>query len=81
MQLRPSQYRSFYDSFFGYKAETLEHFGFMEFLNLEHSAAIDSENRQMKEIFDNAANVSLEEKSFFKTAKDDKVNASLDQGD
>ena len=79
MQLRPSQYRSFYDSFFGYKAETLEHFGFMEFLNLEHSAAIDSENRQMKEIFDNAANVSLEEKnSFFKTAKDDKVNASLD---
>ena len=80
MQLRPSQYRSFYDSFFGYKAETLEHFGFMEFLNLEHSAAIDSENRQMKEIFDNAANVSLEEKSF-KTAKDDKVNASFDQGD
>jgi hypothetical protein len=27
----------------------------MEFLNLEHSAAIDSENAQMKEIFDNAA--------------------------
>ena len=77
MQLRPSTYRNFYDSFFGYKAETLEHFGFMEFLNLEHSAAIDSENRQMKEIFDYAANVCMEEKSFT-TVKDDKVKASLD---
>ncbi len=27
----------------------------MEFLNLEHSAAIDSEKAQMQEIFDNAA--------------------------
>ena len=43
----------------------LEHFGFMEFLNLTHSAATDSVQAQKKEIFDNYADIATRDKKEF----------------
>ena len=41
--LRPRDYQDFYRSFFQNNYTQLEHFGYMEFLNLAHSKFIDSE--------------------------------------
>ena len=43
IQIRPDSYRQFYFSFFQGQLDALEHFGFLEFLNLTHSAANDSQ--------------------------------------
>ena len=43
MTYRPDSYRNFYHSFFQHNLDLLEHFSFMDFLNLTHSAATDSE--------------------------------------
>lgn len=42
MSFRPDSYKSFYGAFFKHQLEMLDHFGFMEFLNLTHYAAHDS---------------------------------------
>ena len=53
IEMRPDSYKLFYKSFFQHNLERLEHFGFMEFLNLQHSGERDSELAQKKENFDN----------------------------
>ena len=49
----------------------------MEFLNLEHSAAIDSEKAQMQEIFDNAAIIAQATKLKFKDTNEEKTVKEL----
>ena len=61
-QFRPTEYKEFYQAFFQYQPVNLEHFGFMEFLNLQHSGERDSELAQKKENFDNHVLIENERK-------------------
>ena len=66
IQIRPDNYKAFYMSFFQDQTENMEHFGFMEFLNLAHSSAHDSVQAQKKEMFDNYADIAMRNKKEFK---------------
>ena len=49
---RPESYEKFYMSFFQYKKDSLEHFGFLEFLNLKDRDQADDTGARKKEVFD-----------------------------
>ncbi len=66
IEMRPDSYRSFYKSFFQYNLDRLEHFGFMEFLNLQDEGANDSELAARKEIFDSCAEIMQHTKRHFR---------------
>ena len=68
IQIRPDSYRQFYTSFFQEQLEMLEHFGFLEFLNLSHSAAHDSQQAEKKEIFGSFADIAMRNKKEFSDA-------------
>lgn len=56
----------------------LEHFGFLEFLNLTHSAAHDSIQAEKKEIFDNFADIAMRNKKEFRDDQDNQNQAEED---
>lgn len=66
IQIRPDNYRPFYLPFFQHQLDALEHFGFLEFLNLTHSAQHDSIQAEKKEIFDNFADIAMRNKKEFR---------------
>ena len=66
IEMRPDNYRGFYKSFFQHNLERLEHFGFMEFLNLQDEGANDSELAARKEIFDSCAEIMQHTKRHFR---------------
>ena len=57
----------------------MEHFGFMEFLNLAHSSAHDSVQAQKKEMFDNYADIAMRNKKEFKD--EDNARAMIETND
>ena len=57
----------------------MEHFGFMEFLNLAHSSAHDSVLAQKKEMFDNYADIAMRNKKEFKD--EDNARAMIETND
>ena len=73
IQIRPDSYRQFYFSFFQGQLDALEHFGFLEFLNLTHSAANDSQQAEKKEIFDNFADIALRNKQAFREEAEEEL--------
>ena len=66
IEMRPDSYKLFYKSFFQHNLERLEHFGFMEFLNLQDEGANDSELAARKEIFDSCAEIMQHTKRHFR---------------
>ena len=79
IQIRPDNYKAFYMSFFQDQTENMEHFGFMEFLNLAHSSAHDSVQAQKKEMFDNYADIAMRNKKEFKD--EDNARAMIETND
>ena len=66
IQLHPTDYKPFYKDFFQHNVNQLEHFGFMEFLNIKYADAHDFEQAQKKEVFDSLAEQLMSDRKAFK---------------